>query len=243
MLLHNTPLLRIYFGDSKDHLFPEQYLNIPPEKNIFDINSFVNLKQVMRLDRIVFPRQVHGTNGLVVSSKKHAKRVRSFTNDADYLVTNSKFTGLGIMTADCLPIVLFDKFNQSIAIVHAGWRGSVGNIVLKAVDTMTKEFGTKPEGLKVFFGPSAKVCCYEISQDLLEQFEDVEFIDRVIQRRAEKLFFDLPGFNKLLLEGIGVKSSAFKFDYNVCTICDKTFCSYRRDGKNACRQMTVVSLQ
>jgi len=243
MLLHNTPLLRIYFGDARDKISPKEYLNIPADKNLLDIPVFQKLKNVMRLDRIVFPKQVHGAQGFFVASKNQAKKTRSFTKTADFLFTNSKFTGLGVMTADCLPIVLYDKLNQAIAVVHAGWRGSVQNIVLRAVDAMTKEFGTKPEYLRVFFGPSAKVCCYKIGEDMLEHMEDVEFMDRVVHRRGDEIFFDLPGFNRLLLESIGVKPEAFKFNYNVCTICDDSFCSYRRQGEDSCRQMTVVSLQ
>lgn len=243
MLLHNTPLLRIYFGDAKDELFPGEYLNLPSDKNLFSIPAFVKLKEVMRIDRLVFLRQVHGMQGVVVRSKNQAKKTRSFSIEGDYLITNAKHVGLGIMTADCLPIVLYDSFNRAVAVVHASWRTSVKNIVLKAVDTMTQEFGTKPEHLRVFFGPSAKVCCYEVNDDMLEHLEDFESIDRVVQRRDEKLFFDLPGFNKLLLEGIGVKSEVFQLGYNMCTVCDHTFYSHRRQSKAAGRQMTVACLQ
>jgi len=243
MLLHNGPLLRIYFGDARDKISPHQYHNISPDKTIFDFPVFVKLKEVMRLDRLLFPKQVHGIKGFVVASKNQAKKMKSFTQEADFLVTNSKRTGLGVMTGDCLPIVLYDKRNQAIAIVHAGWRSSVGNIVLRALDTMTEEFGTTPKDLRVFFGPSAKICCYKIGEDMLEHMEDVEFMDRVVQRRGDDLFFDLPGFNRLLLAGVGVKPDQFVTGYNVCTICDNSFCSHRRQGKESCRQMTVASLQ
>lgn len=243
MLLHNTPLLRIYFGDAKDELFPGEYLNLPPDQNIFSIPAFVKLKEVMRIDRLVFLRQVHGTHGVVITSKNQAKKTRSFSIEGDYLVTNVKLIGLGVTTADCLPIILYDSFNQAIAVIHAGWRGSVKNVALKAVDTMAQEFGTKPEHLRVFFGPSAKLCCYKVGEDMLEHLEDFEFIDRVVQRRDDKMFFDLPGFNKLLLEGIGIKQEAFQLGYNVCTICDTSFYSHRRQDKAAGRQITVACLQ
>ncbi len=243
MLLHNNPLFRIYFGDAKDVVSPDQYLNIPPDKNLFSISSFVKLKEVMKLDRLVFLKQVHGLDGTVIRSKRHAKGIRSFTIEGDYLITNVPFIGLGVVTADCLPIVLYDSFNQVVAIVHAGWRGSSKNVVLRAIDRMSKEFGTKPDQLKIFFGPSAKVCCYNVGQDMLESFEDFEFIDRVVQRRSDQVFFDLPGFNKLLLEGVGVKPESIKLDYNMCTICDHSFSSLRREGDKAGRQITVVSLQ
>jgi hypothetical protein len=243
MLMHKGPLLRIYFGDAKDELFPGEYLNLPPDKNLFSIPAYTRLKEVMKIERLVFPHQVHEATGLFIATHEQAKSTRSFTLEADYLITNSAYIGLGVMTADCLPVVLYDSFHQAIAVIHAGWRGSVKNIVLKAFDAMQQQFGTKPENLTVFFGPSAKVCCYEIGEDLLESLEDFDLIDRVVQRRDTKLFFDLPKYNQLLLEAVGVKPSSFQVQYNICTICDHSFCSYRRQNTAAGRQMTVACLQ
>lgn len=242
MLLHNAPLFRIYFGDAKDKLFPDEYLFLPPDKTVFDIPVCARLKELMRIEELVFLRQTHSADGLVITSHEHAREVANFTVEGDYLITNVKSIGIGVMTADCLPVVLFDNFNRLVSMVHAGWRGSSKNIVLKAVDRMMQEFGTKPESLQVFFGPSAKVCCYTIGEDMLESVEDVEIIEHVVQRRGKEIFFDLPAFNKLQLTSIGVKPESFKLDYNVCTICDPSFYSHRRQGKKSGRQMTVVSL-
>jgi len=243
MLLHNTPLFRIYFGDAKDALLsPDEYLSFAPDKTIFDIPACARLKELMRIDQLIFLRQKHSADGLVITSHKQAEEIKPFTIEGDYLITNVKSIGVGVMTADCLPVVFFDNFNRVVATVHAGWRGSAKNIVLKAVDRMMQEFGTKPESLQVFFGPSAKVCCYTIGEDMLESLEDVEIIKQVVQRRGKEVFFDLPVFNKLQLESIGVKPESFKLDYNVCTICDPSFYSHRRQGKKTGRQMTVVSL-
>ncbi|MCK5632148.1 peptidoglycan editing factor PgeF [bacterium] len=243
MLLHNSPLFKIYFGDAKDNLDPEQYLDLPSDKNIFSISAFVHLKNVMKLDRVVFLKQTHSNQGEVITSKRHAKGIRSFTIEGDYLITNVPCVGLGVMTADCLPIVLYDSFNQVVAAVHAGWRGSAKTVVLKALSRMEKEFGTKATNIRAFFGPSAKVCCYTVGDDMLEKLEDFEFIDRVVQQRGKENYFDLPVFNKLLLQSVGVKSDEIKMQYNLCTMCDKSLHSHRRDGKKAGRQMTVVSLQ
>ncbi len=66
---------------------------------------------------------------------------------------------------------------------------------------------------------------------------------KVLHRQNGKLFFDLPGFNQLFLEAAKIKKNAFCFDYNICTICDNKFFSYRRQGKQAGRQMTVIRLK
>jgi len=242
MLLHSSPLYRIYFGDQRDKIFPKDYSNFPGEKSILDVKPFEKLKKIMGLERLIFLHQVHGTDGIVIDSKEQAEQIRPFSVDGDYIITNVKHVGIGVLTADCLPIIFFDKRNQVIAIVHAGWRSSVGQIAIKVVDKMQKQFGSRLEDLKITFGPSAKICCYRVGDDFMEQIEDFEFVENVVQRRSDGLYFDLPAFNMILLEELGIKKEAFKFEYNDCTVCDESFFSHRQHGDGAGRQMTVACL-
>jgi YfiH family protein len=253
MLLHNDPHLRIYFGDAQDKLFPADYLNLPPDADLFSIPNYARMLELLHLKNLVFLHQTHSTDGLVITSSEHAQQIRPFFLEGDYLVTNQPLIGVGVMTADCLPVVLYDSVHQAVAVVHAGWRGSVQGVVLTALEVMKENFGTKPEQLTVFFGPCAQVCCYEVGQDFLDNLEDFDFIDRVacplkpwrnrVQRRDSKLFFDVPLYNQLLLESVGVPASAFQEQYNKCTMCDHAFFSHRRQGQAAGRQMTVACLQ
>lgn len=243
MLMHTEPGLRIYFGDAQDKLFPAEYLNFPPNTNLFNFPVYAQLQKLIQAQQLVFPHQVHETQGILITSHEQAQNTRSFAIEADYLVTKEHHIGLGVMTADCMPVVIYDSTHAAVAVIHAGWRGSFKNIVLKAFDVMVETYGTKIEEVTVFFGPSAKVCCYEIGEDMLEKIEEVDLIDQVIQRRDTKLFLDLPRYNQLLLESVGVQPSAFQVQYSVCTICDHSFCSYRRQGSVAGRQMTVACLQ
>jgi polyphenol oxidase len=243
MKLHNTTSLYIYFGDEQDKQFPDTYLHLPPDTNSFSIPAYAHLQDVMHLEQLIFLHQVHGTHGEIITSKDDIKKIKRFNTEGDYLVTNQPLVGLGVMTADCLPVVLYDSFNRVVSVIHAGWRGSVNNIVLKAFATMHEKFGTEPEQITVFFGPCAKVCCYEIGGELLTILEKSAFFDRVVHWREAKPFFDLPHYNQLLLESVGVQPSAFQGQYNQCTMCDYSFYSYRRQGQKAGRQMTVVCLQ
>jgi len=154
MLIHNHHLFKIYFGDAKDNVYPKDYLELSADEAIYEISQFAALRKVMQLDALVFLHQVHGSAGLVIDSLEQAKKIKCFTEEGDFLVTNVKRVGIGIMTADCLPIVFFDKRNMAIGVAHAGWRSSVKQIASKTIDQMQKSFGTKIEDLKIFFGPS-----------------------------------------------------------------------------------------
>jgi YfiH family protein len=244
MLLHNAPLFEIYFGSAKDELPRklELTLNQPPEIPLLQLEPFSNLKKMMPLEQLLFVRQVHGTDGLVVT-QENAEDAQPFAQDGDYLSTNVPGVGIGVLTADCLPIVFYDSRQGAASVIHAGWRGSVAGIACIALEQMQQEFDTKLENIKVFFGPSAKPCCYEVSQDFVQHLDPYPFAQDVLISQADKLFFDVPGFNRHILESIGVRKESFRFEYNLCTICDDTFCSYRREGQLAGSQMTVICLK
>ena len=179
----------------------------------------------MHLDEVLFLKQTHSASGLVCT-EDNLSQVRSFQDEGDFLMTHVQHIGLGVMTADCLPIVLYDSRNHAAAIVHAGWRGSAQGIVLRALESMQQEYNTALDHLQVFFGPSAKICCYQVGQDLIAKFDDYPYASHAFQWHGEEVFFDLPGFNKLQLESIGVKKEAFHWGYSICTICDDKFYSY-----------------
>jgi len=239
MLLHTGALVRIYFGNAHDELFPVDYLTENKSTN----KSFDRAIEAMRLQSLLFLRQTHSADGLIVSPELVAK-AESFSQEGDYLITDLSGVGLGVMTADCLPVIIFDTVRNVVGIAHAGWRGSVQSIAVEMLNTMQNNFQTNPGLVRVFFGPSAKSCCYAVDTKFLMNFESFPYAEKAIHKHSdEQLFFDVPGFNRLQLERAGVKKEAFRLDYNICTICDPAFYSYRRQGNQAGRQMTIVSLK
>lgn len=233
--------MNMYFGDAKDALYPNKY-NDNFRKQLFELDALATCKKEMNLQHVVFLHQVHGADGVVVT-KDQSVTMQSFEKDGDYLLTKVPQLGLGIFTADCLPIVLYDGVNHAIGIVHAGWRGSVQHIACNAVEHMKRAFGTNVKNIRVFFGPSAKVCCFAVSNDFVQHLNAYSFTRRVLHRRANGLYFDLPEYNRLLLCSVGVEERAINLDYNRCTIEDEAFFSYRRQKEKAGRQMTVVSIE
>lgn len=242
MLLHSAPFFQIYFGNSFDNIHkPSAQLGIT-SSTILHHEPYKKLVKAMSLDRLIFLHQVHAAHGLLVS-RENASDIIPFSQDGDYLITQVPHVGIGIMTGDCLPIVCFDSRNVAIGIAHAGWRSSIQKIAIHMVEHMQREYGTQIEHMKFFFGPSAKACCYQVTGNFASQLDPFPFAEHVMVEQEDGIFFNVPEFNRLLLESIGVPRQAVHLDYNLCTIDEKSFCSARRQKENAGRQMTVVALK
>jgi hypothetical protein len=89
----------------------------------------------------------------------------------DALLTDQAGILLSVRTADCLPVLLVDPKRRAVAAVHAGWRGALARIVEKAVGDMRRVFGSEPQSLLAVLGPSIRVCCYEVGQEVEEAFQ------------------------------------------------------------------------
>lgn len=189
---------------------------------------------------VVLARQIHSAQGYVVSQNSGI----TMLDEGDFLVTNVASVALGVYTADCLPVIMYDPINQAIGIIHAGWPGTLQNIVLQCIQAMTKAYGSEPKEIEIFYGPSCRSCCYKVGPEFQEKlcragYQD--YLDQVLIMHENNLFFDLPGLNTLQLICAGVQEKSIHTEYNKCTICTSTYSSYRRD-KNDKRQLTAVSL-
>ncbi len=242
MIVHSDPLFTIYFGDKREQFDLQYVLKLQTSSILYEY-PFKRLIKSMRLDNLIFLRQIHGTDGLLITSKTQAASIMPFMCEGDFLVTNVLHVGLGVATADCIPIIIFDKMKHVVGIVHVGWRGSVAGVVIKAVEQMQKQFQVQLKNLRIFMGPSAKGCCYLVGQNVLNELERYSYYEDVIHRIQGKIYVDLPLFNCLLLEEYGIKKEAFHLTYSLCTICDQSFCSYRRNGSIPWRQISVVALK
>lgn len=167
---------------------------------------------------------------------------RFFSQNGDFMITNLSAIGLGILTADCLPIIMVDTKNHAIGIAHAGWRGSVQKIGPLMLQALQNNFNSKPSDITVYFGPSALPCCYEVDVKFKENLEN-NLAQKTIINRNGALFFDLPLYNKLLLIDAGIPQENFISTYNKCTLCTSDYCSYRREKDDDLRQITLVSLK
>lgn len=218
----------------------QSYLDFQNAPNILAVEPFRKLQQHMPIKALFFPRQTHSTTGYEIT-EHNLVDCKPFSLQGDYLITNISGIGLGILTADCLPILLYDPKHKAIAAIHAGWRGAVAGIALSALEHMAKVFGTKPAEIHVYFGPAAGKCCYKVGPDLIQAIKENQ--DQVLIMHNNEYFFDLPKYNRLLLEQAGLQLAACCDAFAQCTICNHQYWSYRRQQKDAGRQMTVICLK
>ncbi len=235
-MIYKTPQFQIYFGGAADAISKIGDC-IPAAQPLANHEKFKPICDMLKVQDLAFLNQTHSTDGMIIADK-----IPAFDEDGDYLITDKKSIGIGVMTADCLPIIVYDSKNHVAAIAHAGWRGTVGEVAIKTVQNMQQVFGTSLAQIGVFFGPSAKQCCYVVDELFVSNIK--EFTLQVIERnRNGALCFNLPGLNELQLHRMGIPKAALNKDYNLCTMCDEQFFSYRRQGQQAGRQMSIIALR
>jgi polyphenol oxidase len=224
-----------YFGNKNDPFYPDRYLE--------STEAFAELQKKLGAKSLTFLKQVHGIIGYYIddSSLETPTGLSLQEKEGDFLITDKPGHAIGVLTADCLPLILYDPVNNACGVVHAGWRGSVNRIAQVALEAMSRNFNTKPEIVKVYVGPCAKNCCYEVSEEFIKNVSN-SYKDRVFLARNGKIFFDNLSLNIFQLLEMGVFEKNIVASYNTCTICDDSYHSYRRSGNTAGRQVSVVVL-
>jgi polyphenol oxidase len=175
-------------------------------------------------NRLATAKQVHSNHVLLVEEP-------GVQGEGDALITDRPGIGLAIRTADCLPVLIADPETRVIAAVHAGWRGVVSEIVSKAVDTMTRKFGSRPENLVTAIGPGIAECCFEVGSEVAVQFQlsgraNVDLVETLCRQLGRN----------------GVRRGQISTS-ELCTCCNpQLFESYRRDRGAAGRMISMIRL-
>ena len=89
----------------------------------------------------------------------------------DALYTRDPNLLLGILTADCVPVLIADRRTRAVAAFHAGWRGTVARIVERGIGTLRRDFNSRPQDLIAAIGPSIGACCFAVGEEVRDQFE------------------------------------------------------------------------
>lgn len=147
---------------------------------------------------VVRMNQIHGNNLEVVGIEDLGKTI----TETDGLFTEQNKVYLTAVTADCLPMLIFDSEKQNIALLHLGWKGTLTNLVSTAVESFEKT-GSNLEDLIVGFGPAIGVCCYNVEEDRAQKFKE-RFGAEVVKEREGKVYLDLFRANYLELLALGL---------------------------------------
>jgi hypothetical protein len=196
----------------------------------------------------IFPllslRQVHGDR--VVHSDGNLEKVEDLWKmEGDALITRTPGVALGVFTADCLPVFLYDPAREAVGIVHAGWRGTSRGVCRKAVEKMKEAFQSRPSDLLAALGPCIGPCCYEVDEPVKAAFSAGEFPwDSVSGPRGNgKWMLDLYEANRFLLERSGILKENIQA-LKMCTSCrGDAFYSYRNADRTGGRQLNFIALR
>lgn len=195
-----------------------------------------------RLHLLVTPRQVHSASVLVVDDASDAGRAALSGAEADAVVTALPGVPVGVLTADCLPLLLYDRTKRVVAAVHAGWRGVAKGVVAAALATMEEVFSSRPSSILAALGPAIGPCCFEVGSDVAAAFGEAGLGPRFFSPagRSGRFMCDLAGAVSDRLAGAGVSGGAISVERR-CTCCGRDFFSHRRDGA-AMRQLSFIMI-
>jgi YfiH family protein len=187
--------------------------------------------------------QVHGSEILVIDQPNpdvtHFQRVES-----DAIITNQRGLLIGILVADCFPLVIHDSQRQVAAVAHLGWRGTASGLLGCTVSAMGELFGCRPQDLKAALGPGIGAHRYEVDRPVRDAFR--KGTDQW-KRIAEEVSLghwqlDLQKSLLLQLDACGIDRTSVDVVAD-CTCCHReTYFSYRRDNGRTGRQMGFILL-
>jgi YfiH family protein len=176
--------------------------------------------------------QVHG---VAVQRATHSKQWRE-CDSCDALWSEETHVALGIKVADCLPVTMVDSTHSVIANAHSGWRGAVQRITAATIDAAASTSAFDPASAWAYLGPSIRVCCFEVGEEVAEQFDT-----RYVDRSYAKPHVDLVAFTTDILKSRGFAADRIS-DSELCTRCEgSAFHSYRREGKGGGRNLAIVA--
>ena len=162
------------------------------------------------------------------------------SREGDALWGETAGTGVGVRTADCVPVLIAHRHIPLVAAVHAGWRGLASGVIRETVYAIKAKIGEKGiSGLVAAVGPCARACCYEVGE---ETADALAAVSPAAVRKAEKpgkWFADLQESAISALESSGIASACIE-GTGYCTVCSPFFHSFRRDKESAGRQLSFI---
>ena len=197
---------------------------------------------------LVIPFQTHSTNSLIIDetylNATYSER-QSMLQGVDALITDIPGCCICISTADCIPISLYDKLRRVVAVVHAGWRGTVNRILASTLHRMQAAYGTEGKDIIASIGPGISLASFEVGDEVYEAFRTENFPMEYIsvwKPETHKYHIDLWAANHLQLSDFGVPSQQIE-NAGICTYQQyEDFFSARRLGIKSGRILSGIMI-
>ncbi len=186
----------------------------------------------VKAEDLTYTNQTHTTNVAVVGEEDRGKQFM----ETDGMVTNVPGICLVTFYADCVPLFFVDPVHGAIGLSHSGWKGTVHKMGQVTVELMKEQFGSNPSEMVAAIGPSICQECYEVSEDVIDQFREnfhKKFWPELFYRKENgKYQLDLWRANQIVLMESGILNGNIAVT-NVCTHCNPDILfSHRRTGVN-----------
>ena len=197
-------------------------------------------------DKLIIPYQTHGseireidTDFFQLTKEGKSKALHGI----DALFTQIPKVCIGVTTADCVPLQLYDPVKQVIAVAHAGWRGTCARISEKTIQSLVDKYNCNPSDIRVVIGPSISVNVYEVGKELLTHFETAGFdISDIVTIRNQSFYLDLWKANKQSLLKAVILNQHIETS-GMCTFTEhERFFSARRLGIKSGRMLSGIML-
>lgn len=204
--------------------------------------QYEKVKKILNTSCIAKVHQIHSNQVKIVTKENYTKE-----EEYDGMLTNEKGIALAIKVADCQGIFLYDAKREVIGAIHSGWKGTLGRIVINAIELMEKEYGSKVEDIEVYFCPSLCQDCFKVHEDVYtlfqDAFKDIDVNKYIDYSFEEKIWMiDTLGININLLQNKGILIKNIH-ESEMCTKClSLSFHSYRKEDKDAGRNLAVLTL-
>ncbi|MFA6493364.1 MAG: peptidoglycan editing factor PgeF [Patescibacteria group bacterium] len=223
------------FGDMK--------FGTKPDADILKNRETFLSKLNVNISDLIVPHLAHGTR-IAVVDKSHkgqgATSLKTAIAATDGLVTKDKGVFLMVTAADCLPVFIYDPILKISGVIHAGWRGIVGQIIPRAIEQF-KIFGSDGKNLVVGIGPGICQKHFIVKKDVLSLFLD-SYPSATLVRNKDG-YVDLKKAVLIDLKNMGVSGDNIEIA-NVCTACDNgIYGSYRKEKELAPVAAAVIGIK
>ena len=193
------------------------------------------LKKELQCKEITTAKQTHSDHIKIIEENNY------FYDDTDALISNKENSLLLMNFADCVPIILYSKKDNTGAIVHAVWRGTASEILKKTIIKMRDELNVQPKDITALIGPSIGKCCFETDYDVFEQLVKNKSNTQLYKEKNSKYYIDLKELNNIQLKELGVENIDI---CSYCTCCmSDIFFSYRKEKGITARHSAIVKIK
>ncbi len=208
-------------------IFPEIFQNLDVNAFFTDKTTGIDKENISLItgkeaSKVYLPIQKH-TDKVIILSDDLTPRA------GDAVITKRNDVLIGVQTADCVPVLLYDKRRDIFSAVHAGWRGTAKGILKTVITIFLEDFSSAPGDMLMAIGPSIRSCCYSVGYEVVKEMKKVAMESDHYIYRQDHWFIDLPMVNRTQALSLGINEKNIWMSYE-CTSClSQRFYSYRHE--------------